>query len=393
VRTRRISAIVLFGVLCWGILTLWAPERWPLSVFQVAVFGLAAAWILLAANGRARLKFHRLLLALAGAVLWGLLQLALGKTVYQWDTWNAVLNWTTNFAIVFVALQSLADSGLRDRFLRAILIFGFLLSILAVTQMLTSGGKVFWLFESGYTHFVLGPFVYKNQYAAFVEALLPLALVAALRDGRHRVAYVCVAATLFASVIASASRAGAILCTAEILLAPALGFARGLISRRTLAQLTVTLAAAGVLFTVVAGWETLWHRLQQADPLVLRGEMLASSLEMIRERPVTGFGLGTWATAYPKYARFDNGTFVNQAHDDWVQWAAEGGIPFLALMLAVVLSIARPAFDSLWGLGLLVVFVHCALDYPMQQRPALAAFFFALCGALAAHGSGRPQRL
>jgi len=58
----------------------------------------------------------------------------------------------------------------------------------------------------------------------------------------------------------------------------------------------------------------------------------------------------------------------------------------------------RPAFRSLWGLGLLAVFVHCFIDYPMQQRPALAAFFFALLGilsgfkALAMTDAGHPQR-
>jgi hypothetical protein len=30
------------------------------------------------------------------------------------------------------------------------------------------------------------------------------------------------------------------------------------------------------------------------------------------------------------------------------------------------------------------VWLHALVDYPMQQRPALAAFFFALLGTLAA---------
>ncbi len=96
------------------------------------------------------------------------------------------------------------------------------------------------------------------------------------------------------------------------------------------------------------------------------------------------------ASAYPGYARFDDGSFVNQAHNDWAQWAAEGGIPFLAVMLAVVALLVRPALDSLWGLGLMAVFVHAWIDYPFEQRPALAAFLFAMAGALAAEASRRP---
>jgi hypothetical protein len=35
------------------------------------------------------------------------------------------------------------------------------------------------------------------------------------------------------------------------------------------------------------------------------------------------------------------------------------------------------------GIGLMAVFVHAAVDYPFEQRPALAAYFLALMGVLA----------
>src|SRR5207249_5987183 len=139
---------------------------------------------------------------------------------------------------------------------------------------------------------------------------------------------------------------------------------------------------AAVLLTAIAGWELIWQRLQEPNPYSLRRELVMSSLEMIRDRPLKGFGLGTWSAAYPAYAHFDDGRFVNQAHNDWVQWAAEGGVLFFALMLAVAVWSVRPAIRSVWGVGLLAVFVHGLVDYPMQQRPALAAFFFGLLGAV-----------
>ena len=30
------------------------------------------------------------------------------------------------------------------------------------------------------------------------------------------------------------------------------------------------------------------------------------------------------------------------------------------------------------GVGVLAVLLHCVVDYPLQQRPALGAFFFAM---------------
>ncbi len=141
--------------------------------------------------------------------------------------------------------------------------------------------------------------------------------------------------------------------------------------------------SAAAILVAVAGGETIWRRLQEPNPYAVRAELFRSSIEMARDRPLLGFGLGTWSEAYPAFARFDNGLFVNQAHNDWAQWAAEGGVPFFLIMARVASLLLAPAARSLWGLGLIAVFLHAFVDYPMQQRPALAVFFFALAGVLA----------
>lgn len=99
--------------------------------------------------------------------------------------------------------------------------------------------------------------------------------------------------------------------------------------------------------------------------------------------PRTGFGLGAWPIACPRFALYDDGETVNQAHNDWAQWTTEGGIPFLATLLAMAIPAVRAAPRSLWGVGLLAVMAHACVDFPFQQRPALGACFFALLGALA----------
>jgi O-antigen ligase len=151
-----------------------------------------------------------------------------------------------------------------------------------------------------------------------------------------------------------------------------------------LARAVLGSLAAVAILTGVVGWEPLWKRLQEPHPYSLRKDLVLSSIAMVRDRPLTGFGLGTWPEAYPGYARFDDGTYVNQAHNDWIQWASEGGLLFLAAMLAIAAWSVGPALRSLWGVGILSVWLHALIDYPMQQRPALAAFFFTLLGTLAA---------
>jgi O-antigen ligase len=93
---------------------------------------------------------------------------------------------------------------------------------------------------------------------------------------------------------------------------------------------------------------------------------------------------------YPAYARFDNGLAANHAHNDWAEWAVEGGLPFLVLIAMLAFWTVRPALDSLWGIGAPIVFVHSLVDYPLRE-PAIAALLFAIMGSLAARARAAAQ--
>ena len=371
----------LAAILGFGILMLWVPARWALSAFQVALFALAALRIL----QRRSLTLPFAGWMIAGAAAWGALQVAAGWSVDRVTTLDAALGWVTNLAAFMLAADLYRNADRRERFLRSALIFTSILAIVAIFTFFTSpAGKVFWILDSGPDSPTLGPFVYHNQYAAFVEAVLPLAIVGIIRDRPRWALHAVIVATLFGSVVAGGSRTGAILCFAEILVIPAIAFGRGMMNGSMLARVVMGSLAAVAVLTSVVGWEPLWKRLQEPHPYSVRKDLVLSSIAMVRDRPLTGFGLGTWPEAYPGYARYDDGTYVNQAHNDWMQWTAEGGLLFLALTLGVASWSAGPALRSLWGIGILGVWLHALIDYPMQQRPALAAFLFALLGTLAA---------
>ncbi len=355
---------------------MWIPGRWPLTLFQLSLFTLAATRI-----AKRSITCHPVALLLASATLWGLIPTLTGQTIYKLRTLESTLDWMTSLVAFSLALD-LTQKQSR-RFLDALLTFATLLAIVSVFTVLTSpSGRVFWSYDVSKAP-TLGPFVYKNQYASFVEAILPRAILRAIRDRQHWLPYTLLAAMLFGSVVASGSRAGSALCLAEILLIPAIAFARKQIDGRALMRATLGSLAAMILLTTIVGWQMIWSRFQETNPYALRWNLVQSSIAMFRDRPFMGFGLGTWSMAYPGYALFDDGSFVNQAHNDWVQWAVEGGIPLLLIMLAIAAWTIRPALQTLWGIGMCAVFLHCLVDYPMQQRPALMAFFFAMLGALA----------
>jgi O-antigen ligase len=381
-------------LLSYAILTMWIGERWAWSLFQCGVFALAGLWLIRPAEP---VRFSIWLIPLVLAAAWGLLQLALDRTIYRFSTWDAVLNWFTYLVLFFLALQIFQRPEARHWFLRFSLWFGFALSVLSTVQMFTSGGKYFWLFPSGYPDQVLGPFVYRNQYAAFMEMILPIALWRALR-GRPRAFASCVmAAAIFASVVAGTSRAGTLLMCLETAAILFLAWSRGMLSAGSVARAFAAFAIVAIVFTVIVGWQTLWTRVWQRDPYAGRREFLESSIAMVRDRPWMGFGLGNWPRAYPRYALFDNGTFINQAHNDWAQWTVEGGLPFCLILLSLSVMAFPAAVRSLWGIGLLSVWAHCLVEYPLQQRPAIGAWFFVFLGVLAAyratHSSPAPERM
>ena len=364
-----IEAALLAAILWFGILTLRAADsvRWWLAGFDLALIALAFGMV-----RRLAIRFHPVGVLLAIAAVWALVQVRLGISVDPQRTLEAALGWTIDCAAFSIALAALKRDHVRRRFLYAQALFG----------LVVGAGCVVWL----YTAAALGPFAYKNQFAAYLESVMGIAIAAAIpaKTGRPRLSWILAAAAMFACAAAGGSRAGAILCLAELIVLPLIAYLRGWIRGRTLIQLASLAVAGAAVLVMVTGWETVWRRLQEPNPYAVRADLLRSSVAMARDRPIGGFGLGAWPSAYPGYARYDDGTFVNQAHNDWAQWAVEGGLPFLGLMLAVVAMLIRPALDSLWGVGLLAVFVHAWIDYPFEQRPALAAFFFAMAGALIA---------
>lgn len=372
---------ILAALFAFAIVTLWVPAVWPVTVFQVGVFALCvcALW----RHPPSRIPYPAIPLSLA--VVWGLLQLRLGISAYAFDTKTAIVRWATFLAVFLIGFTLFSDSGVRRWFRSAMLWFAFVVSVWATLQTFTSGGAVLWLFPTGYTMDVMGPILYHNHYAAFVEVLLPIALYRALRRTPNSLLYGGMAAALYASVIASASRTGTILTTAEILLVAILMATRGFTTGGALGAAFLRILILFAAFTAVAGWDRVWERLRQPDPMQTRREFNISSLHIIQAHPFAGTGLGTWPTVYPRYAIVDGGTYANQAHDDWLQFTCEGGIFFGLLVFSLFLWSLWPAFRSIWGIGVLAVFLHAWVDYPFS-RPALGSWPFLILAMLAAQG-------
>lgn len=380
-------AIALIVLLWFGIATIWVPGRWSIGILEAGAFLLSAAVLpgtLTRKSWRQQWPFW-LPVAIVG---WGCLQIATRWTLAAAETEWAALYW--------LAAACFAGLGLavrdRDRFLDLALWSGATMSVLALAQLYTSKGKLLWLFPTNH-EVIYGTFPYYNNYAAFIELLFPLALCKIFQTGKRWWIYAVIAAVMYGSVIATTSRAGALLLTLELLagaiLAMRLTRLRQLSAplRSRFGGLAVRLgfvfiAIAG--FALVGGYHGLWQRLWHADPYGVRREYLDAALSMIAANPLRGSGLGTWTSAYPEYAVADFGVVANHAHSEWAQWAVEGGLGVPVLMAAVLGAIGKRTAKTIWGIGLVAVLLHAVVDYPMV-RMGLGCWWFAMFGVFWAY--------
>src|SRR5437016_14344554 len=115
--------MLLAAVLFFGIVTLWVQARWALTLFQVALFGIAAASIVRRIRVPRPIGHHLVGLLLAGAVAWGLIQVVAGQTVYQLRTLETTLDWTVYLVAFSLALELGRRPEQRERFLGSTLLF------------------------------------------------------------------------------------------------------------------------------------------------------------------------------------------------------------------------------------------------------------------------------
>jgi O-antigen ligase len=374
-------AVGLGSVLAWLVATVWSSDEWPWNLAQVTIFLLVTGTCLLALSGKVDATFRWTLAPLLAVVCWGPVQIWLGISIYRYATWTAALAWGTYAGALWIALCVFTHANIARQFRTAAVVFAVVIAVEATVQKFASNGKVLWLIPARRPEAVMGPFLNYDHYAAFVELLLPMALWRAWKDRQRALAWLGAAAVLYGSVIASTSRAGSALVTLEVLIILWIILRHRTTNARS--RVVFALIAAGLLViaALVVGSSILLHRFAENDPLAFRRRTLLVSLRIIQARPWTGFGLGTWPSIYPAYSEYDELAFVNHAHNDWAEWAGDGGVPFAVLMGLVAVRAAWLSLQAPWGIGIVSVFIHSLVDFPLQ-RPTVMLWLVTILGCL-----------
>jgi O-antigen ligase len=140
------------------------------------------------------------------------------------------------------------------------------------------------------------------------------------------------------------------------------------------------------------GSSAIVHRWAEASPAD-RVPIWHGVIHMIAAKPILGFGLGTFGTAFPPFRTFYSNLFVNAAHNDYLQVLAETGIVGGVALLWFLVALYRHALPRVrfWSqdwvectrlaalAGCTGIVLHSFVDFNLQI-PANAAMFLALAG-------------
>src|SRR5213080_1449204 len=263
-----ICALVVFGVAAHG-----GVEEWARAVFATGAGLLFLGWALwIYFTKEEQVVFSPLLPPLGAFSLVVCGQWFFRSTVSSYSTRMELLLLVSDLIVLFVAVQAFRTLEDWRGFVWFGMLFGFLVSLFAILQHLTSNGKLYWFREISSGVLPFGPYVNRNHFAGFAELILPLALVPLLmgRVRKQRRAVVGLLAVLpIAALFLSASRGGIVsFCVQLTLLAYLILRSRGL-GKHLLAMAAVLLVACLMVSWVGVG--LLLERLSTFQSLEVTG--------------------------------------------------------------------------------------------------------------------------
>ncbi|HEY2433856.1 MAG TPA: O-antigen ligase family protein [Vicinamibacterales bacterium] len=263
--------------------------------------------------------------------------------------------------IVFLAARRIFRGGGVRLVARGVALMGLLLSLIALAQDQTGHGLMYWTWKPlTEGAFPFGPFVNRNHFATWVVMATPFTLgYLAAHSGAHgsrpaaplplrrrivlffdgrAILLTASACVMVVALVATLSRSGWF----GMSVSAALGVVfrrrggRGVGSGR--AWWWIAAAAAGAILLLAASMraDTIIERLARTHVSVAdRLTIWTDTVPMVRDFWLTGTGAGTYETAMLVYQRASPGVRFNEAHNHYLQIAAEGGV-----MLGVPLAVA-----------------------------------------------------
>jgi len=419
----RIGFFCLLTVIVLVVIPYGTVDAWWEAAFECAIFGLTAMWILESLL-RGSWEIHRVFVIVPMFLLtaYAFLQTAhlpfliapgdgplprRSLTIDEYQTHLTAVKILVLTLCAMLLLQRVNTTSRLKWVVRVIIgialgsaLFGIARQVLQAPTS-TSGFVLPFLFPGlGY-----GQFLSSNAFAFVVEMGFALVLGLILGGGvarQHILLYVVAGVIIWTALVLANSRGGLIgfICETVFLLVMAYPrFAQrferdvdgrprifGVIPPVLVKGVAVLAIVVGLTFSVVwMGGQELATKMAQGEGVVepeagtTRTQIWSSTWQLIKHRPLTGVGFGTYFLAIPQFQTGSGRLKLEQAHNDYLDLAANGGLIAVLIALCFVGLVVWRARASLKSgdsfrraaaLGaiaaLISVAVHSFVDFGLQ---------------------------
>lgn len=407
--SAQLGSVLLYGtfaLLMFGPLAFGAVEPWSIFIVEAGAVLLSALWLVKQlVAGEITLLGNPLFVPMAAFAGLIVLQIVLRRSAYPHDSIGDGLLYCAYAMLCFLASQSFLRVSQAKKIAVILAVYGCLIAAFALLQGISPNGKLYWVRQPRLGGWIYGPYVNHNHYAGLMELLVPIPLVISLSHLAHektRIACGIAAAVMVGTIFLSGSRGGMLAIFVELAVL-------GVVLSRQKKSMRIAIAAGAFLVVLVSlliwlGGRELTTRVASISTEA-RGEISGGmrlsidrdTVQMFRQRPVLGWGLGTFPVVYPHFRTFYTNFFVNEAHNDYLQLLSEMGLLGFGTMIwfFVVLFRRIPRKIQQWPsnvsgavtlvctLGISGILVHSLIDFNLQI-PANAALFYVFCTIAAA---------
>lgn len=306
--------------------------------------------------------------------------------------------------LFFVVSMTLIDTAARLRKLVIIItVFGFVYAFYAILQSVLSPNKIYGIYERiGALPF--GSFVNRHNFAAYMEMTLGLPLgllfVGAIAKDK-RLLYVTAIALMGVALLLSGSRGGFVAFLAEVIFLTIItSTARSGRKFYLKIGLAVLLVAAIVVGSFFVGGESSLTRIAETydseNVTSDRSHIWAVTFSVIADNMPLGAGLGSFGAAYTAFDNRSGLERVEQAHNDYLQIAADAGIVGILLALFFLFVLFRTGLQAVKAentyrrgvaagalAGCFAIFIHSFFDFVLHIT-AITVLFLTLITLIAA---------
>jgi O-antigen ligase len=316
--------------------------------------------------------------------------------------------WLSLLPAVAVFLATMHQGELTRRIVSLVIIgLGLVSVLLGLAQLMQGPESPLRLYPITNIEDSVGFFANRNHYAALLTALIPLAAVWLISSFDHRrsVRALMIAASLilYAALILglgmARSRAGIILAIVATVGSLMLASTDGRRETHRGYRALGAAASVGGLLVAYFAFARLLGRFETSLLSDLRFTIARITGGAVADFFPVGSGFGTFEAIYRMYEPRDAlmQTYVNHAHNDWLEMLLEGGAPAAIIALAFLVWFALRS-SKLWRapsediavtdlllpraatITILLILLFSLVEYPL--RTTTISVLFAWCVAL-----------